>query len=168
MVRIVQRNAERIRGIRPVPGISLGCTDCRLWRYEGVPAIVYGPTPYNLGRRMNMCARLTSRGWSHRLPGRNAAREVLRDWDVQTPDHRTFQVRAALRGLDDANFVDARTWEWRAGETAGYLSPRQVVSLRKILRRMAANPKAQAIALPMLRSRGLRRLTRRLQDWLTG
>jgi succinyl-diaminopimelate desuccinylase len=49
MARIVQRNAERVRGIRPLPGISLGCTDCRLWRYRGVPAIVYGPTPYNMG-----------------------------------------------------------------------------------------------------------------------
>jgi len=49
MVRIVQRNAERIRGIRPVAGISLGCTDCRLWRYKGVPAVAYGPTPYNMG-----------------------------------------------------------------------------------------------------------------------
>lgn len=49
MVRIIQRNAERVRGIRPLPGISLGCTDTRLWRYKGVPAIVYGPTPYNMG-----------------------------------------------------------------------------------------------------------------------
>jgi succinyl-diaminopimelate desuccinylase len=49
MVRIVQRNAERIRGIRPLAGISLGCTDCRLWRYKGVPAFVYGPAPNNMG-----------------------------------------------------------------------------------------------------------------------
>jgi len=49
MVRIIQRNAERLRGIRPLPGISLGCTDCRLWRYKSVPAIVYGPTPYGMG-----------------------------------------------------------------------------------------------------------------------
>lgn len=49
MVRIIQRNAERLRGIRPMPGISLGCTDCRLWRYQGIPAIVYGPTPYGMG-----------------------------------------------------------------------------------------------------------------------
>jgi succinyl-diaminopimelate desuccinylase len=49
MVGIVQRNAERLRGIRPLPGVSLGCTDCRLWRYQGVPAIVYGPTPYGMG-----------------------------------------------------------------------------------------------------------------------
>jgi succinyl-diaminopimelate desuccinylase len=49
LARIVQRNAERLRGIRPLPGISLGCTDTRLWRYRGVPAIVYGPTPYGMG-----------------------------------------------------------------------------------------------------------------------
>lgn len=49
LVGIIQRNAEHLRGVRPVPGVSLGCTDCRLWRYKGVPAIVYGPTPYGMG-----------------------------------------------------------------------------------------------------------------------
>jgi succinyl-diaminopimelate desuccinylase len=49
MVRIVQRNAEAVRGIRPFPNISLGGTDCRLWRARGIPAFVYGPTPYNMG-----------------------------------------------------------------------------------------------------------------------
>jgi succinyl-diaminopimelate desuccinylase len=49
MVRIIQANAERARGIRPVPSIGLGGTDARLWRLAGIPAYVYGPTPRNMG-----------------------------------------------------------------------------------------------------------------------
>jgi succinyl-diaminopimelate desuccinylase len=49
MVGIIQANAEQARGIRPVPSISLGGTDARLWRLAGIPAYVYGPTPFNLG-----------------------------------------------------------------------------------------------------------------------
>jgi succinyl-diaminopimelate desuccinylase len=49
LVHIVQQNAERIRGILPLPNMSLAGTDCRLWRLRGIPAIVYGPTPYNMG-----------------------------------------------------------------------------------------------------------------------
>jgi succinyl-diaminopimelate desuccinylase len=49
MVRIVADNAEAVRGIRPHPAISIGGTDCRLWRERGVPAYVYGPTPYGMG-----------------------------------------------------------------------------------------------------------------------
>ncbi len=49
MVEILRNNAEAVRGIRPQPNISLGGTDCRLWRQRGVPAFIYGPTPYNMG-----------------------------------------------------------------------------------------------------------------------
>jgi succinyl-diaminopimelate desuccinylase len=49
MIHLVQRNAEVVRGIRPLPTISLAGTDCRLWRLKGIPAIVYGPTPHNMG-----------------------------------------------------------------------------------------------------------------------
>jgi succinyl-diaminopimelate desuccinylase len=49
MMGIIQRNAEDARGIRPIPTISLGGTDARLWRLRGIPAFVYGPTPYNMG-----------------------------------------------------------------------------------------------------------------------
>jgi succinyl-diaminopimelate desuccinylase len=49
MVGILQRNAESVRGIRPVPGISIGGTDCRMWRDKGIPAYVYGPVPHNMG-----------------------------------------------------------------------------------------------------------------------
>jgi succinyl-diaminopimelate desuccinylase len=49
MVGIIQANAEQARGIRPVPSISLGGTDARLWRLAGILAYVYGPTPTNMG-----------------------------------------------------------------------------------------------------------------------
>lgn len=49
MIQLVQRNAESVRGIRPVPTVGLAGTDCRLWRRKGIPAIVYGPTPHNMG-----------------------------------------------------------------------------------------------------------------------
>lgn len=49
LVDIIQRNAEVARGIRPLPSLGLGGTDCRLWRYRGIPAYVYGPTPYAMG-----------------------------------------------------------------------------------------------------------------------
>jgi len=49
LVEIIQRNAEAARGIHPVPSLGLGGTDCRLWRYRGIPAYVYGPTPYAMG-----------------------------------------------------------------------------------------------------------------------
>ncbi len=29
--------------------IGLGNTDARLWRYAGVPAVVYGPAPRGMG-----------------------------------------------------------------------------------------------------------------------
>lgn len=49
LVRLVQDNAQRLLGIRPLPSIGLGATDCRLWRHRGMPAVVYGPTPHNMG-----------------------------------------------------------------------------------------------------------------------
>lgn len=49
MVEIIQRNAEALRGFRPVPVVSLGGTDARLWRYENIPAYVYGPFPTGMG-----------------------------------------------------------------------------------------------------------------------
>lgn len=49
LVRAVQANVERIAGFRPLPSVGLGATDCRLWRHRGIPAIVYGPTPRNMG-----------------------------------------------------------------------------------------------------------------------
>ncbi len=50
MLRIVQRNAEAATGKRPVPMSSLGGSDSRYWRWEGVPAYLYGPSPVSMGR----------------------------------------------------------------------------------------------------------------------
>ena len=49
MVEIIQQNVEHLRGFRPVPTISLGGTDARLWRHANVPAYVYGPFPRGMG-----------------------------------------------------------------------------------------------------------------------
>ncbi len=50
MVRIIADNAEAVTGRRPVPMSSLGGSDSRYWRYEGVPAYLYGPSPVSMGR----------------------------------------------------------------------------------------------------------------------
>ncbi|HEY3847865.1 MAG TPA: M20/M25/M40 family metallo-hydrolase [Acetobacteraceae bacterium] len=49
MAGYVRANAKEVAGIDPVPVISLGCTDTRLWRYAEIPAIVYGPAPAGMG-----------------------------------------------------------------------------------------------------------------------
>ncbi len=49
MVEIIQKNVEALRGFRPTPVVSLGGTDARLWRYENIPAYVYGPFPTGMG-----------------------------------------------------------------------------------------------------------------------
>ncbi len=49
LMRLVATNAEALRGVRPLPSISLGGTDARLWRLRGIPGIVYGPSPNNMG-----------------------------------------------------------------------------------------------------------------------
>jgi succinyl-diaminopimelate desuccinylase len=46
---LLKDNAEAISGRRPVPAVSLGGTDSRLWRMRGVPALIYGPAPYGMG-----------------------------------------------------------------------------------------------------------------------
>jgi succinyl-diaminopimelate desuccinylase len=50
MVRIIADNAEATTGVRPVAMSSLGGSDSRYWRYEGVPAYLYGPSPVSMGR----------------------------------------------------------------------------------------------------------------------
>jgi succinyl-diaminopimelate desuccinylase len=50
MLRIVQDNAEAATGRRPVPMSSLGGSDSRYWRWAGVPAYLYGPSPVSMGR----------------------------------------------------------------------------------------------------------------------
>jgi succinyl-diaminopimelate desuccinylase len=49
MAQYVRANAKAVAGIDPVPVISLGGTDARLWRYADIPAIVYGPAPSGMG-----------------------------------------------------------------------------------------------------------------------
>jgi len=49
MVRIIQANAEAACGVRPLPIVNLGATDCRFWRNHGVPAYVYGCSPEGMG-----------------------------------------------------------------------------------------------------------------------
>lgn len=49
MVEILQETVEELEGFRPVPIVSLGGTDARLWRYRGIPAYVYGPFPHGMG-----------------------------------------------------------------------------------------------------------------------
>jgi succinyl-diaminopimelate desuccinylase len=51
MVRILADVVERDLGApRPVPCSSLGGSDSRYWRYAGVPAYLYGPSPVSMGR----------------------------------------------------------------------------------------------------------------------
>jgi succinyl-diaminopimelate desuccinylase len=49
MAGYIRANAKAVAGIDPVPVISLGGTDARLWRYAEIPAIVYGPAPTGMG-----------------------------------------------------------------------------------------------------------------------
>lgn len=49
MMEIIQRNVEELGRPRPVPVVSIGGTDARLWRYAGIPAYVYGPFPTGMG-----------------------------------------------------------------------------------------------------------------------
>lgn len=49
MMQIIRDNVEELRGYRPTPVVSLGGTDARLWRYEGVPAYIYGVFPHGMG-----------------------------------------------------------------------------------------------------------------------
>jgi succinyl-diaminopimelate desuccinylase len=49
LAQIVTRHGEAIAGVRPINAVSLGNTDARLWRYRGVPGVIYGPAPRGMG-----------------------------------------------------------------------------------------------------------------------
>lgn len=49
MVRALIQNALHVSNIEPKPIIALGGCDARLWRYAGIPAFVYGPSPTGMG-----------------------------------------------------------------------------------------------------------------------
>jgi succinyl-diaminopimelate desuccinylase len=48
--RIIKQAVEGIGGKKAVFGMGLYSDDVRLWRYAGVPAVGYGPTPHNMLR----------------------------------------------------------------------------------------------------------------------
>ncbi len=50
MVRTIKANVSALQGFEPRPAVGLGGTDTRLWRYRGIPAYVYGPSPHTMGK----------------------------------------------------------------------------------------------------------------------
>lgn len=48
MCKLIQRNVQELAGFTPPAIVSLPGTDARLWRAKGIPAFVYGITPYNV------------------------------------------------------------------------------------------------------------------------
>lgn len=50
MLKIIQDNVRALKGFTPVAASSLGGDDARYWRYRGVPAYLYGPSPKSMGR----------------------------------------------------------------------------------------------------------------------
>ncbi len=48
MCKLIQRNVKELAGFTPPAIVSLPGTDARLWRGKGVPAFVYGVTPFNV------------------------------------------------------------------------------------------------------------------------
>jgi succinyl-diaminopimelate desuccinylase len=49
MMRILRRTVQDLGRPSPVPVVTLGGTDTRLWRHHGVPAYVYGLSPESMG-----------------------------------------------------------------------------------------------------------------------
>lgn len=48
MCQLIRRNVHELAGFTPPAIVSLPGTDARLWRGKGVPAFVYGVTPFNV------------------------------------------------------------------------------------------------------------------------
>ncbi|MET4449770.1 succinyl-diaminopimelate desuccinylase [Bradyrhizobium sp. GM2.2] len=49
MIDALIKNSKQVSNIEPKPIIALGGCDARLWRYAGIPAFVYGPSPTGMG-----------------------------------------------------------------------------------------------------------------------
>jgi succinyl-diaminopimelate desuccinylase len=49
MMQIMRKNVRSISDIDPMPTISLGGTDARLWRFRNIPAYIHGPPPVGMG-----------------------------------------------------------------------------------------------------------------------
>ncbi|MBI3709234.1 MAG: M20/M25/M40 family metallo-hydrolase [Proteobacteria bacterium] len=45
MVRILQRIVASLGGFEPKPVVSIGASDCKVWRQAGVPSYIYGCSP---------------------------------------------------------------------------------------------------------------------------
>jgi len=51
LVEAIADNAELVTGQKPLPIASLGATDCKFWRYLGIPAYVYGISPVGMASK---------------------------------------------------------------------------------------------------------------------
>jgi acetylornithine deacetylase/succinyl-diaminopimelate desuccinylase-like protein len=49
IVQTVRRAAEKVMGRAPAVNMRVGGSDARLFRRAGIPTVVYGPTPFNMG-----------------------------------------------------------------------------------------------------------------------
>lgn len=49
LVGIVRQNAMEEIGREPIYFCGMGGTDCRFFRWRGIPSVVYGPRPVNMG-----------------------------------------------------------------------------------------------------------------------
>jgi acetylornithine deacetylase/succinyl-diaminopimelate desuccinylase-like protein len=49
IVETVARNAREAIGVAPVRNMRPGFSDARFYRLAGIPAVVFGPTPYGMG-----------------------------------------------------------------------------------------------------------------------
>jgi succinyl-diaminopimelate desuccinylase len=49
IIRLAVKNGQEILGTAPVINMRVGASDSRLYRRAGIPSIVYGLTPHNLG-----------------------------------------------------------------------------------------------------------------------
>lgn len=51
MVDILARSAQTAAGRKPLAIPSLGATDCKFYRYRGIPAYIYGVSPNTMGAK---------------------------------------------------------------------------------------------------------------------
>jgi len=49
IIQMLARNTEAVTGHRPHMHTSYGGSDCRFWRWRGIPAGILGPSPHRIG-----------------------------------------------------------------------------------------------------------------------
>lgn len=49
LVRVITQAATRVLGHAPAINMRVGASDSRVFRAAGIPTVVYGPTPHNMG-----------------------------------------------------------------------------------------------------------------------